>query len=590
MSRLLHTMFLGAALLGCKKSQPTKSDEAKTQQGSATATGSGSAGATMGSGATETPGMGPKLGDLNKVGATELKISCAPAVQADFDRGVAMLHSFFYEEARRVFTEVATKDPTCAMAQWGIAQTWWHPLWTAPNDKELTAGRDAAKKALELGGKTDLEKGFIAAMSAFYETESKPGGSAGGQSCHGPISGDHRTRAVAYAKAMETLFSANKDNVEVATFYALSLLGTAVPGDKTLQNPKAATEILEKFWTSHGSHPGVAHYLIHGYDFPPLAKKGLPAANAYSSIAPWVPHVQHMPSHIFVRLGMWPEVLKSNLASADAGRQYAAMRHADATGFDELHALDYLIYGYLQQGDDAEAAKVAERTAGVKKTYPEVDFVIAYAMGAIPARYALERRDYAAAASQTIMDSPNWAKFPFGRAGLEFAMGVGAAKTGKVDDAKKALAALEASATATSNPAHAYFANQVKMQAQTVQGLVQIAEGKKDDGIKTLQAAADADDTLGKHPVSPGSVIPARELLADALLEMNKPADALAQYEKVLELNPKRFNALHGAGKAAEMAGKADVAKKHYEALVAQVAPTATRKELEQVKAFLAKK
>ncbi len=588
-SRLFQTVLLGCCLLACKKSQPSSSNNATPSSGSATAnTGSGSAGATGAGSASRNPGEGPTLGDLNKVGAVELKV-CDPAVQPEFERGLAVLHSFFYEEARRIFTEVATKDPACAMAHWGIAQTWWHPLWTGPDDKELAAGREASKKAAELGGKTDIEKGLIAAMQAFHTTESKPAGDSGGQTCHGPIGGGHRSRALAYEKEMEKLFAANKDHVDVATLYALALLGTAVPGDKTLKNQTAATEILEKFWKSHRTHAGVAHYLIHGYDFPPLAKKGLPAAEAYADMAPWIPHVQHMPSHIFVRLGMWPGVIKSNRASTDAAKQYGASRHPDAIGDEELHALDYLIYGHLQQGGDVEAAKVAEQIAGVKKTYPEIDFVVAYAMGAIPGRHALERRQYAEAAALVVPDAPYWATFPFAKAGIEFAVGIGSAKIGKVAEAKKAHADLEASAAATVDPRHEYFAQQVRMQAKTVSGLIQFAEGKKDAAVKALRAAADADDRLGKHPVSPGSLIPTRELLADMLLEMNKPAEALTEYEATLALNPKRFNSLYGAGRAAELAGKADIAKQHYQALVDQIAPTANRKEIEQAKTFLDK-
>lgn len=542
---------------------------------------------TTGGGAKN--GKSPTLGDLNKVGSVELKTSCSADVQKELNRGVALLHSFFYEESRRIFMEVAAKDPTCAMAQWGIAQTWWHPIWTAPTDQELNAGLEATKKAHQLGGKTEIEKGLIAAMQAFYNTESKPDGGPAGQTCHGPIGGDHRSRALAYEKEMGKLYAKHGNDVEVGSFYALALLGTAVPGDKTFKNQNQATEILEKFWKSDRNHPGVAHYLIHGYDFPPLAKKGLPAAEAYADMAPWVPHVQHMPSHIFVRLGMWPGVIKSNLASADAARQYEDLRHPGATSFEELHALDYLIYGYLQQGDDAKAAEIAQRVRGVKDTAPKIDFIVAYAMGAIPARYALERRAYADAAKVTVYDAPFWAAFPFAKAGIEFANGVGSARTGKIADAKAALARLEAAAVATKDPRYAYFAKQALLQAKVVGGLIAYAEGKKDEAVKVLKAAADEDDTLGKHPVSPGSLIPARELLADVLLEMGKPADALKEYEACLALNPKRFNSLHGAGRSAELAGKAKIAQAHFRTLLDQAAPGASRPEVAQIRGTLAK-
>ena len=298
----------------------------------------------------------PTIGDLRKTGTVHLATSCAPSVQEDFEHATALLHSFFYDEARRVFTQVATRDPKCAMAQWGIAMTEWHPLWTPPGPEEMKAGQEAIAKAKAIGGKTDLERGYIASLEAFYGAATVQGASGEvGLSCHGSTGGgDHPARAAAYEKAMAQLYAQHPDDVEVATFYALSLLGSASPTDKTLKNQTRATQILEPLFVKNPSHPGIVHYLIHGYDYPPVAEKGLPAAKAYADIAPWVPHALHMPAHIFTRLGMWNDVIASNLASADASRQYAARAHPDATSFEELHALDYMIYGYLQTGQDAQ--------------------------------------------------------------------------------------------------------------------------------------------------------------------------------------------------------------------------------------------
>src|SRR5438067_8969537 len=295
----------------------------------------------------------PEPGDLRAAGKVEFAVSCASDVQSDFARGVALLHSFFYEEARRVFTSVAERDPKCAMAQWGIAMTWWHPIWTPPNPDEMSTGKAASEKAMAMKAGTDLERGFITALNAYYNTPDGPTTGEIGQSCHGPVG--PRDRVMAYEKAMRTLYERYPADVETQTFYALAVLavGYANPIDTTLSNQLKAAAILEKLWKKNPNHPGVAHYLIHSYDYPALAERGLAAARSYGSIAPWVPHALHMPSHIFTRLGMWEESIAANRSSADASRAYAAMRHRDATEAEELHALDYMAYSYLQEGQDA---------------------------------------------------------------------------------------------------------------------------------------------------------------------------------------------------------------------------------------------
>src|SRR5437868_4455844 len=341
----------------------------------------------------------PEPGDLRAAGSVDFKVSCAPEVRSEFIRGVALLHSFFYEEARRIFTEVAAKDPTCAMAQWGIAMTWWHPIRTPPTPDEMSAGKAAAEKAMAMNAGTDRERGFITALNAYYNTPDGPSTGEVGQSCHGPVG--PRDRVIAYEKAMRTLYERYPDDVETQTFYALAVLavGYANPTDTTLSNQLKAAGILEKLWTKNPNHPGIAHYLIHSYDYPALAERGLAAARSYGSIAPWVPHALHMPSHIFTRLGMWEESIAANRSSADASRAYAAMRHRDATEAEELHALDYMAYAYLQKAEDAKAKEIVDFAATVRKTNPELEFSAAYALAAIPARYALERNAWADAAA-----------------------------------------------------------------------------------------------------------------------------------------------------------------------------------------------
>jgi hypothetical protein len=532
----------------------------------------------------------PTVGDLRKVGTTHLQTSCAAGVRKDFAAGVALLHSFFYEEARRVFTDVASRDATCAIAQWGIAMTWWHPIWTPPTAQERAAGRTAIDKARALGGRTDLERGLIDALAAYYADPATAAPGAVGQSCHGPTGGgDHAARALAYEAAMEKVYAAHKNDIEAATFYALALIASAPPTDRTLRNQTRATELLEPFHRQQPDHPGVLHYLIHGYDYPPVAEKGLPAAQAYAAIAPWVPHVLHMPSHIFTRLGMWDDVIKSNLASADASRQYAALRTPGATSFEELHSLDYLVYGYLQTAQDGLARDVVKTMAGVSRTDTENDFAVAYAVGAVPARYALERRQWA---ETTALAEPTVSAVrqnPFGTAHVVFARALGAARTGRVDDARRSLARLEELRAAMTDPRQKFFALQAEMQAKLVEGWIAHAENRPDDADRLLRGAADTDDALGKHPVSPGSLLPAREVLADYLLERGRFADARAEYEACLKLNPGRLNSLYGAGLAAEKAGDRDGARAHYQALAAMAVKDATRPEVVQARAFLAR-
>lgn len=530
----------------------------------------------------------PAVGDLRRVGTVHLETSCSADVRKDFAAATALLHSFFYGEARRVFSDVAAQDPTCAMAQWGVAMTWWHPIWAAPTAEERAAGQAAIEKAKALGGKTDLERGLIAALDTFYAEPTQAVAGEGGQSCHGPTGGgDHLARALAYEQAMEKLFARHPKDLEVASFYALALLGAASPTDKTLEKQGRATAVLESFYGEHPDHPGLIHYLIHGYDYPSVAEKGLPAARAYADIAPWVPHALHMPSHIFTRLGMWYEVVDSNLASAQAARQYEALHHPGATSFEELHALDYLAYGYLQVGQDALAKDLVERVKAVTSTSPEVDLAAGYALGAVPARYALERKQWAEAADLAARPSASWDKYPVGAAHPLFARALGAARSGRVEQAGSEVAALEKLVEGMRDPSQRYFAQQTAAHVRAVKGWLAYAQGRPDEAERLLRAAADADDALGKSPVSPGSLLPLRELLADFLAARGRDREALAEYQGCLRLNPGRLNSLAGAGAAAERSGQRDVARRHYMDIVTMVATDATRPEIERARAFL---
>ena len=530
----------------------------------------------------------PEPGDLRGVGKVTFPITCAPEVQSDFARGVALLHSFFYEEARRVFTSVAERDPKCAMAQWGIAMTWWHPIWTPPTPDEMRAGKAAIEKAMAMTAGTDRERGFITALNTYYNTADSSSAAPLGQSCHGPVG--PRDRVIAYEKAMRQLRDKHPDDFEVQTFYAFAVLATgyATPNDTSLSKQLEAAGMLEKLWKQEANHPGVVHYLIHAYDYPQLAQRGLTAAQLYDDIAPWVPHALHMPSHIFTRLGMWDESIEANRASAEASRAYAAMRHRVATEAEELHALDYMAYSYLQEAQDAEAKKIVDLAAKVRKTNPELEFSAAYALAAIPTRYAFERNDWAAAANLAIPNVPHWSSFPFMEALIEYGRALGRAHTGDLDGARKAIARMQQLRDATKHPKFDYFKSHLDVQMQAASAWLAAAEGKKNEAIEMLRRAAESEDILGKHPVSPGAFIPVREQLGTLLLETGQPKEAQQEFEAALKIYPGRFRGLYGAAQAAELAGDNEDASRYYTKLAAQTSKAGgSRNELNHVREFL---
>src|SRR5213594_1980375 len=530
----------------------------------------------------------PEPGDLRGVGKVAFPITCAPEAQSDFARGVALLHSFFYEEARRVFTSVAERDPKCAMAQWGIAMTWWHPIWTPPSPDEMRAGKAAIEKAMSMNAGTDRERGFITALNVYYNTPDSSSPGAVGQSCHGPVG--PRDRVIAYEKAMHQLRDKYPDDFEVQTFYAFAVLavGYATPNDTSLSKQLEAAAIFEKLWKQNANHPGVVHYLIHCYDYPALAQRGLAAAQTYDSIAPWVPHALHMPSHIFTRLGMWDESITANRAAADAAHAYAAMRHRDATEAEGLHALDYLAYSYLQEAQDTKAKEIVDFAATVRKTNPELEFSAAYALAAIPTRYAFERNDWAAAAALSVPDVPHWSSFPFMEALIEYGHALGRAHTGDLDGARKAIARMRQLRDATKDPKFDYFKNHLEVQMQAASAWVAYGEGKKDEAIEMLRRAADAEDILGKHPVSPGAFVPVREQLGSLLLELGQSKEAQREFEAALKIYPGRFRGLYGAARAAEQNGDKENASRYYAKLAAQTTKAASsRDELNHVREFL---
>ena len=486
-------------------------------------------------------------GDPGRLGKVNFPVSCDPSVRPEFSSAVAMLHSFWYEKASETFAAVAEKDPTCGMAYWGVAMTYYHPIWQAPGPADLKAGVASLEKAKSAGAKTQRERDYIAALDTFYRDANTL---------------DHPTRALAYEKATDELQARYPDDHEAAIFYALALLATAPPTDRTYVNQKKAGAILEPLFAEQPEHPGTAHYIIHAYDYPPLAQRALDAARRYAKIAPDSPHALHMPSHIFTRLGLWRESIHSNLASA------AAAQKNNAPG-NELHAKDYLIYAYLQGGQDREAKKALEAPPPGRPDDPQYMNWL-YAMGTSPARYAVERHHWDEAAALTVPQNT----FPGGRwawteANLHFARALGASHIGNIETARKEVHELASLRDTLIQNNDKYWTDQVDIQRESAAAWTAMAEGKHDEAIKQMRSAAEHEDRSDKHNVTPGVILPARELLGEMLLELKEPAQALVEFEATLRTAPNRFNALSGAARAAKLSGDNEKAKTYYAKLLA---------------------
>jgi len=490
-----------------------------------------------------------------KFGQVHFPTSCNPQVQPVFERGLALLHSFAYVKAATVFQEVSAKDPGCGLAQWGIAMTYFHTIWGPPTEDEFTAGRTAAQKAAALGAPSARERDYIASIGAYYQGDGVA----------------HPARVVAYEKAMAGVDQRNPDDHEAAIFHAVAILGVAYnsPPDKTYARQKEAAKILNRLLTVEPEHPGIAHYMIHSFDYPELAEMALPAARAYARIAPSAPHAQHMPSHIFTRLGMWKESIESNLTSAQTAQAWIAKTHAGATAFDALHATDYLEYAYLQTGQDAKARELVDNVARVT-SFDVPQFAAGYALAAVPARHALERRAWKEAAALTPQPATfPWAKYPYAEAIVHFARAVGGARTGDLEMARHEVAKLAEIQASLKGQKGFDWATQVEIQRRAAASWLARAEKKDAEALVLMRSAADLEDSTDKHPVTPGSILPAREQLADLLAELGQPAAALAEYETSLRSAPARLNSYDGAARAAERAGNKQQAQAFHERLTA---------------------
>ncbi len=502
--------------------------------------------------------------DDNKLGKVHFETSCKPEAQKLFDRGMLYQHSFWYRASQKTFEDVLKADPECAIAYWGIALSLlWNPH-TTPAVQNLAEGAAALEKAKSVGAKTERERDYLAALGAMYADYDKV---------------DHRTRLLAYAKAMEQLAARYPNDDEAQIHYALALNTSASPADKTYANQLKGAAILEVIAKRQPQHPGVAHYLIHLYDYPPIADKGIEAARRYAKIAPDAPHALHMPSHIFTRVGYWQESIDSNMASG---------RSAKAAGdfHEQLHAMDYLVYAYLQLGQDKKAGDVVEAMNAVTG-FTESAIPGPYARAASPARYAVERGDWKAAAALEVRPSP----LPQVQAITYFARAVGAARSGDPATAKADIAKLAEMHDKLVQAKDAYWAGQVDIQRQIATAWVLYAEGKRDEALSAMSAAADAEDKTEKHPVTPGVPKPAREFYAGMLLESGMAKEALVAYEATLKKEPNRLDAYVGAARAAEKTGDPAKAREYYEKVVTVGSDAdKTRADVNDARVFLAKK
>lgn len=495
------------------------------------------------------------------LGDVHFPVTCMPDVQSAFDVAMKLQHSFWYQAADEAYADVLRRDPSCVMALWGRALTRLVNPFAPPTVANLQQGRAYIEEAQRIGARSEREKGLIDALSVLFGSDDVAG---------------HRARIARYAQAMDELHQRFPDDSEVSIFTALALIMAAPPTDKTYANQLRAGEMLARESALHPQHPGITHYLIHTYDTPALAARGIPAAERYADIAPDAPHALHMPSHIFTRVGRWEDSISANLRSAEVAR-------AREETFDEVHALDYLVYAYLQTGQQSAARQVLDgssRFAAWQGPAP----IVYYALAAMPARWVLERGAWEDAAA---LDTRHFG-VPFIDAITHFTRAVGAARAGRPDDAASDIEALKAAAAALAGR-DPYWQEQVEIQRVAAEGWVAFARGQRDQGLAALHEAAEREGRTEKHPVTPGWLMPAREQYAEMLLMVERPTDAQREFEAVQQTEPRRFRAVYGAGRAAELSGDRDGARRHY-TLLLEIAAHADDPQpaLDQARVFMA--
>ncbi|MGH7570289.1 MAG: tetratricopeptide repeat protein [Gemmatimonadota bacterium] len=512
--------------------------------------------------------------DPSQIGTVHFATSCDAAAQPDFDRGVALLHSFWFGAAIDGFQGVLSKDPGCAMAWWGIAMSeWGNPFGGIRSTAALERGAAAVQKAVALAPPTDRERAYVAAAGELYRDFPSTG---------------QRSRIVAYERAMEGVYRAHPDDSEAAVFYALAIdqaAASEVPPDKTYAGRLAAGALLEDLFADQPGHPGIAHYIIHSYDVPALAPRALDAARSYARIAPAAPHALHMPSHTFTLAGLWQESIDTNTASSKVAREEGSVA-------EELHAMDYQMYAYLQTCRDGSASRLAE---GLPDAAARLDVSAAgggapgpaglFALAAMPARYALERGKWQAAAALSMRPTA----FPPADAVTRFARALGAARSGDTAAATAEIAELERLREVLEGRDDDYWAGQVEIQRRVASAWLAQAEGREEVAVELLRSAADMEDGTEKSAITPGPLAPARELLGEMLIEQGRPEDALLEFETSLEKGPDRFRSLHGAARAAELGGDLTKARLYYDESrrLCQGGDGPERDEVESARAFL---
>src|SRR6266852_2691731 len=487
-----------------------------------------------------------RVGDPEKLGRVHFKTSCSPEAQRQFERALAMLHSFFFPETVKAFTAIPATDPSCAIAYWGIAISQRpNPLVGPFDSATLKRGLDAVEKGKAIGAKTQRERDWLAAIEEFYKDYETV---------------DQDTRGKNYEKAMEALTKKYPDDVEAKVFYALALNETF--DHKTMDNLEKAVKILEPLDKKYPAHPGITHYLIHSYDFAPIAKRGVPAANKYAKIAPSAPHAQHMPSHIYSMVGMWQESIASNLSSIQVANEYAAKANLDGVLVALPHGYDFMEYAYLQLGQDAKAKALIEESAAIKKVVGPVSAGNT-ARAAVPARYMLERQDWKGAAQLQPLGTP----FPPAEAITHFARAMGAARSGDFAAAQADIAKLMELREGLEKTKQSYWAEQVEIQVLSAIAWVSDGQGNRDEALKFMRGAADLEDSSEKHVAMENRLYPMRELLGDMLRGYGQPAAALKEYEASMKNAPNRLRGYYGAAKAAQDSGQAKKASAYYKQL-----------------------
>lgn len=503
------------------------------------------------------------------IGDVDFRASCAAEVSEDFNRAVAMLHHMMYAQAREAFERIAAKDSDCAMAHWGIAQTLFQPLWpTRPGAEDLERGRETLERAREIGVETDREKAILAAAEAFFEDPDA----------------DWWTRIDRWADALTSAHEAHPGDLEIGAFYALSRLAVGQTADDraryNAEGARAALAVHEK----SPNHPGAIHYLIHANDIDARAGENLDVVRAYGDIAPSVPHALHMPTHIFVRLGNWPEVIEWNRRSAEAALQHPA---GDHVSHHYPHAADYLVYAHLQRGEDDKARAVLEGVLAKQGYQPS--FISAFHLAAMPARFAVERRDWERAAAiepRTPAEIP-WDKFAWPEALSWAAHGLGAAHQGNLDQARRAGARLAVLRDGAEAAGESGFANYIEIDRLLLAGRIAQAQGNGDEAVALVERAAQLEDSMEKHPVTPGALLPPREALGELLLELDRPGEALAAFRSSQEVWPGRYRTLLGAARAASGTGDEDTAREYYGMLLETTAAESDRPEVAEAREAL---